>query len=158
MNLLKLENGDFTFHLSKREKLLLLAVLDRYPLIPSRHQPLSKSAASAESETDQRLLDEALAEHRQENKRRLQTWLENEQRFTKTDSGWHLLLNRSEIEWLLQVLNDIRVGSWIILGSPEKDLWDFTLNEKTAPLGWTMEMAGWFEAALLEALQPGGAT
>lgn len=155
MNLLKREKNRFTFHLPKREKQLLLAVLGRYPLVPARHQPLSKSAAPDRNESNQRLLDEALAEQRQENRRRLRTLLEDTRHFRKAQTGWHLVLSGSEVEWLLQVLNDVRVGSWVLLGAPADDLWNFDLNEQTAPHAWTMEVAGWYEAALLEALQPG---
>jgi len=39
-----------------QEKQLLLALLNRYPLIPSAHQPLSKSTASVhQNEANQRL-------------------------------------------------------------------------------------------------------
>jgi hypothetical protein len=143
--------------LEKGEKPLLLALLNRYPLIPSAYQPLSRTAISSEHEADQRLLDEALAEQRQENKRQLQTLLKTPRRFRKVQAGWHLSLSAPDIEWLLQVLNDVRVGSWIILGSPERDLPDLELSEQAAPHAWAMEMAGYFQAQLLEALG-GGAT
>lgn len=151
MNLLKRNKDRFTFHLPKREKPLLLAVLGQYPLIPPAHQRLSKSSTAGEP--NQRLLDEALADQRREHKRRLNTWLKDEQRFQEARTGCQMVLTASEIEWLLQVLNDVRVGSWILLGAPEKDVWDFELNETTAPYGWAMEMAGRFEAALLEGLE-----
>lgn len=156
MNLVKREKDQFEFHLPKREKQLLLAVLDRYPLVPSAHQRLTKSSTACE--TNQRLLDESLAEQRLEHKRRLTTWLKDEQRFKEGNTGCQMVLARSDIEWLLQVLNDIRVGSWIILGSPEKDIRDFEPTEITAPYAWAMELAGLFEAALLEGLEQGGTT
>jgi hypothetical protein len=67
------------------------------------------------------------------------------------EAGGRLSLSPAEVEWVLQVLNDIRVGSWIILGSPEERLPE--LNETNAPHVWAMEMAGHFQAQLLEALQ-----
>jgi hypothetical protein len=156
VNLLKSNRNKLIFGLPTREKELLLALLSRYPLIPAGHQPLSKTTVLPESETNQRLLDDALAEHRRENQRHLKRLIEDTRHLRKAERGWHLLLTVSEIEWLLQVLNDIRVGSWIVLGSPEKNLRDFELNENTAPHAWTMETAGWFEAALLEALHDEG--
>jgi hypothetical protein len=158
VNLLERDNDQFTFHLSRREKPLLLALLDRYPLIPARYQPLSRSAAQAESQTDQRLLDEALTEHRIENQSRLKSLLESERHFQQCDTGWRLVLSGSEMEWLLQVLNDVRVGSWVRMGSPEKNLWEFDLDESNAPHAWAMEIAGFFESALLEALHQDGGT
>jgi len=58
------------------------------------------------------------------------------------------------LEWLLQVLNDIKVGSWVQLGCPEL--------EKAAPVNLTrpnarslqaMHLSGEFQAALLEAVK-----
>lgn len=153
MKLIRAKNDKFVFHLGKREKPLLLAVLNRYPLIPSAHQPLSKTTPATQNEANQRLLDEALAEQRQENKRQLQTLLNDKGRFQPTETGVRLTLSTADIEWLLQVLNDVRVGSWIVLGAPEKDLWDIELNEQTAPHAWAMETCGYFQANLLEALE-----
>jgi hypothetical protein len=147
------ENDRLVFALGKREKQLLLAVLARYPLIPSAHQPLNKSGTPGLSETDQKLLDEALAEQRRENKQQLDRLLNDEERWRDTPAGIRLTLTSADVEWLLQVLNDVRVGSWILLGSPEKNLWDFEINKQTAPIAWTMEMAGVFQAGLLEALR-----
>ena len=158
MKLLKTEREKFIFHLVKREKQLLLAVLNQYPLIPSAHQPLSKTGGTVQAEINQRLLDESLAEQRQENKRQLQELLNDKRRFHDTDTGCRMTLMAPDIEWLLQVLNDVRVGSWILLGSPEKDVWDFEVNEQTAPHAWAMEMAGYFQMHLLEAWHPGAAT
>jgi hypothetical protein len=140
------------FQLGRREMSLLLQVLKLYPRVPSAHQLLSKSGRLPNREDTQRLLDEALAEHRAANKKQLQTLLADPQRFRQMDDGFRLSLSRAEAEWVLQVLNDIRVGSWIILGSPEGKL--DGLSAKTAPDFWAMEMAGYFEAELLEALTP----
>jgi hypothetical protein len=53
----------------------------------------------------------------------------------------------------LQVLNDVRVGSWIALGSPDTEQGEkILLTEETAPRVRSMEVAGAFEAVLLEAL------
>jgi len=53
-------------------------------------------------------------------------------------------------------LNDIRVGSWIKLGSPDPDAsrrggW----TEETAPYWLTMELCGAFQMVLLDALDRG---
>jgi hypothetical protein len=152
MKLLRKANDKFVFHLGKKDRPMLCAVLDHYPVVPSAHHRLSRSASVSQNEVNQRLLDEALAEQRQENKRQLQALLADPVRFKETAHGWHLTLSSADIEWLLQVLNDIRVGSWIVLGAPEQELWNLPLNEKTTPHALAMEMAGYFEVRLLEAL------
>ncbi len=153
MKLVKAGNDKFVLELGKREKQLLLAVLNRYPLIPAGHQALSRTVATDQMEADQRLLEEALAEQRRENKRRLDQLLGDPQRLHDTETGSRLKLTSSEIEWLLQVLNDVRVGSWLLLGSPEQLTWDVGLNEATAPHVWAMELAGDFQMNLLKALR-----
>jgi predicted house-cleaning NTP pyrophosphatase (Maf/HAM1 superfamily) len=60
-------------------------------------------------------------------------------------------LSPAEIEWLLQVLNDVRVGGWLALGEPE-ELEPPEINETNAPYLLAMEAAGYFQAQLLAAL------
>ncbi len=149
MKLIRCSQNQFHFQVGKRERHFLLETLKRYPVIPSAHQPLSRSSKLPDPQANQQLLDEALAEHRAENKKKLLAFLAKPQRFTESAAGYVLKLSPAEIEWLLQVLNDIRVGSWISLGSPEDRVEE--LDETNAPLVWLMEMAGFFQMRLLEA-------
>jgi len=58
------------------------------------------------------------------------------------------------MEWLLQVLNDIRVGSWLILGEPdEKQGKPIALNDDNARYYAAMEFCGLFQMMLLDAFQ-----
>jgi len=143
--------GDkFIFEVGSREKRLLLDVLRLYPLIPAAHH-LEKSHRLPDS--SQKLLDEALAEQRAENKKQIESFLAEPGRFEKTEAGWKFSPSSTELEWLLQVLNDIRVGSWINLGSPEDKLDLRLMNKETAPHLWAMEIAGAFQMQMLEALK-----
>lgn len=153
MRVIRTANDKLVFHLGWRERSLLLELLKLYPRIPPAHQPLSKSARLPDPEANQRLLDEALAEQRAENKRQVQALLSDAQRLRQHPDGWHLSLSRPEVEWLLEVLNDVRVGSWIFLGSPGENL--DGLDETTAPDFWAMEMAGYFQMELLHAMEGG---
>jgi hypothetical protein len=137
--------------LGPREKELLLALLKLYPCIPPAHQRLSKAGERADFQSAQRLLDDALAEQRARNKRQVHALFAEQGRWLATEGGWKLSLTTSEIEWLFQVLNDIRVGSWLALGSPEQRV--ETLTEKNAPHLWAMEMSGSFQMALLHLLE-----
>jgi hypothetical protein len=151
MKLVRTTKTKLVFHLPRRECHSLREILSLYPRIPPAHQPLSKSGRLPHPEATQRLLDEALTDQRAENKKHLLALLTDPRRFQESETGCQLSLTGSETEWLLQVLNDIRVGSWISLGSPAGKF--ETLNEKTAPDFWAMEMAGCFQAQLLEALE-----
>lgn len=139
------------FQLGRRERDLLLRLLRLYPCVPPAHQPASRTGAVPEPEETQRLLDEALAEQRAENRQLLQGLLADPQRYQVTTTGCRLTLSPGDLEWLLQILNDIRVGSWVQLGAPEEKL--ESLDETTAPHYWAMEMSGLFQMQLLAALE-----
>jgi hypothetical protein len=153
VKLIRVTKSNFLFHLGKREKILLTQVLRLYPRIPPATFRLSKSGKLPDSEANQQLLDESLAEQRDQNRKTLQAFLTDPRRFTDTETGSRLSLSPSELEWLLQILNDVRVGSWIILGSPEQAMEFKLLNEKTAADFWAMEMSGQFQMRFLEALE-----
>jgi hypothetical protein len=142
------------FQISAREEALLLATLRLYPVLDNGHHRISqdpKTAASAE----QRLLEESMAQQRVAHRRKVDDLFHAPQRYFKNGPGERrLVLTASQLEWLLQVLNDIKVGSWVQLGCPEL--------EKPAPLKLTrlnarsfqaMHLSGEFQSALLEAVK-----
>ena len=152
MKLRRADQGQFVFQLGKREKPLLFEVLKFYPLIPASYNRWS-GGQDRSDEASHKLIEEALTEQRHANKRQLQAILEDPGRFTEYDGGWQFSMSASELEWLLQVLNDIRVGSWIMLGSLDpKEQRRVELTGKNAPYLWAMELCGHFETVLLQAL------
>ncbi len=75
-------------------------------------------------------------------------------RLQETDGAHRLTLSSPQMEWLLQVLNDIRVGSWLILGEPdEKKGKPIELNDANARYYAAMEFCGLFQMTLLDAFQ-----
>ena len=141
------------FEISEREKNLLSEVLRLYPLIPATHHRLSKGPKTTRENENQRLLEDSLAAHRKENQKRVLAMLNEPERFQTKASGYHLRLSRSEIEWLLQVLNDVRVGSWIALGSPETLYGNnISFDDKTVSQIRSMEIAGGFEMIFISGL------
>ena len=154
MKLIKREGEDFVLHIGRRERRLLLEVLKLYPLVPVAHHRVSQTAKQMDEH--QTLLEEALAERRQENKRQLVAMLHEVQRFKETDAGYRLTLSAPQVEWLLQLLNDIRVGSWLILGEPdEKKGKPVALTSENARHYAAMEFCGLFQMTLLDAVQQG---
>lgn len=139
------------FRLSLAEKHLLVALFKLYPRMGTAVAPLSKSGAGPEAEDKQRLLDEALAEQREENRRQLADLLADPKRFKDLKTGCLLVLSRGDFEWVLQILNDIRVGSWTRLGSPEEDL-EHVTGDNLSDLGM-MDMSGMFVVWFLQALR-----
>jgi hypothetical protein len=149
---LKAEGDNLVFQLGRREKTLLLELLKLYPLVPPAHHRISSSGDAPAAAGNQQLLDEALTEHRNENKRLLQAMLGEPERFQAAPGGYRFILSPYQLEWLLQVLNDVRVGSWLHLGSPdEKEGRRVRLSLQNARYLWAMELSGHFQQALLMA-------
>ena len=154
MKLIQQDGETFLFHISKREKALLFEVLKLYPLIPVSHHRVSQSAAEPRSMESQKLLEVALADSTRENKRQLLAMLNRETRQHESDGAHRLSLSAPQMEWLLQVLNDIRVGSWLVLGEPdEKKGKPIELDDKNARYYAAMEFCGLFQMTLLDAIQ-----
>ena len=149
MRLIRADKGRFTFRIGKREKALLLETLKLYPLIPAAY-PRSSKSAKGEPDENQRLLEESLAAQRKENREAMLAMFSEPGRFRQTESGFRFTLTAAELERLLQVFNDIRVGSWIALGSPEEGA-EPDMNEENAGHFLTMEVCGHVETVLLEA-------
>jgi hypothetical protein len=151
VKLLRSDKRGFVFHLGEREKHLLLETLQLYPLIPASHHRIARNRDTPADDERQRLLEEALAEHRRENRRQLQAMLNETHRFRETEAGFQLNLSAPQIEWLLQVLNDIRVGSWLALGEPEQGE-EPVPDKNNAHCLLALEVCGLFESGLLAAL------
>lgn len=152
MKVIKREEAHCLFLIGKREREMLFSLLQRYPVMLGAHFKTRNPPKTDESKKNQDLLEEALAEQQKENRREVEQMLAEAGRFVENDLGYTFRLSYSEIEWLLQVFNDIKVGSWIQLGEP-----DFSsaasppLNEQTILLAWAMEVAEGFQRALLDA-------
>ena len=151
MKLLRADKNGHVFHLGQREKQLLLETLKLYPLVPASHHRLSKGDSAQQPDENQRLLEESLAERRQENRRQVLAMLNEPQRFRETKSGSELTLAPSQVEWLLQVLNDVRVGSWLALGEPKPGE-EPAVTKLNAKYHLALDLCGYFESALLAAL------
>jgi len=157
VKLIQRDGESFLFHISKREKGLLLEVLKMYPLIPIAHHRVSRTTAAPRAVESQKLLESALADRTRENKRQLLAMMTLESRRQEADGGHRLKFTAPQMEWLLQVLNDIRVGSWIILGEPDgKKAKSIELNDENARYYAAMEFCGLFQMTLLDAFQQSG--
>lgn len=155
MKLQKQDENSFTFLIGKRERDLLVALLLRYPVLSSAHFRKRHPAQSAEARSDDELLRDALADQQKESRRNLEEWLKEPNRFEETELGLSFTITAGEMEWLLQVLNDIRVGSWVQLGEPDgKTLPSAQLTEEQMQLAWSLELAGLFQHVLLQAIEP----
>jgi hypothetical protein len=155
MNVFRATKDALVLRLNADERRMLVSVLRQYPVVPESFQRLSRSPATGSAE-HQQLLNEALAEQRQRLKQHVQDWLAGKNRFRPVQGGVHFTLKRMDSAWLLQVLNDVRVGNWLRLGAPEElpqldDLSAFSPEQLGQWLA--MELSGRFQMELLMALE-----
>ncbi len=146
--------GVFVFQLSLRDRNLLLSVLKLFPATDASSHRLSRNS-SGESRAGEDLLVETMAEQRRSHAEKIEGLFKNPRRyFRDTGDGLEMILNGEQIEWLLQALNDVRVGSWMRLGCPEMEAARrAVLTEETATHYTAMEVSGYFQSALLDAFQ-----
>jgi hypothetical protein len=142
------------YEIDRREEALLLATLRLYPVLDSSHHRFSKDPHTA-TPAEQRLLEEAMTHQALSHRRKLEEMFRSPQRFFRNAAGRRqLALTGPELEWLLQVLNDIRVGSWVRLGCPELEKTHAApMTGENARALAAMEMSGYFQWALLEAFK-----
>lgn len=156
MKLLRTSNATVVFSLSRAECDAFEHVLSLYPVVPAAHQSLSRSLPAAQAAEAQQLLNEALAEQRSTNRRQLNLWLARNRPKSTTQpktSSARFTLRRNEAEWLLQVLNDVRVGCWLKLGSPEEPHDPGELDPVRQAVWAAMEVSGMFQMAILHAIE-----
>ena len=151
MKLIRAGKAGHVFHLGRREQGLLFEMLKLYPLVPAAHHQLSRRSKGKAADENQHMLETALAEQRQENRQRVLAMLDDPRFIKKTEKGFELSLSSPQIEWLLQVLNDVRVGSWLALGEPEQGE-EPEVNEANAKYLIALELCGMFQSVLLAGL------
>ena len=161
MKVIKRDDTHCSFLIGKREREMLFSLLQRYPAVLTAHYRDRNPPKDDAAKKNQELIQEALAETQKETRKQLEQMLAEPGRFVENEFGYTFKLSHSEIEWMLQMLNDVRVGSWIQLGEPNPDSADAAdspkkppLNEQTILLYWSMEIAGLFQHALLESTNP----
>lgn len=143
------EDG-FALEFAGEEKALLLHLLSLYPLVPESHHQLTKDKKLPKREENQQLLNDALQAQREQNRKEILALINEPGRFTEAAGQSRIVFSRAELEWLLQVINDVRLGCWIALGSP-----GYEAKKKGRPSRESlrhmmfMELAGAFEMFFL---------
>jgi hypothetical protein len=156
VRLLRVNGEHFVFHIGSREKRLLFQVLDLYPLLNSDYHQISQSGSGPKLEASQELLREAMSEQRAKHRKQLDLILKDERWLKQDENGYRFNLSPHQVDWLLQVLNDIRVGAWHRLGCPEEYRRTADLTPETARYLAAMEFSAYFQSILLSALEEMG--
>jgi hypothetical protein len=153
MTLVPTTDGRFLLRLERRDHTLLTETLRQYPVIPPGYHRLSRSPNPAADSGGQALLEEFLKAEKVQHKKRIDRFLTSIAPPSAAAVPRPASLDRDDLEWLLQVLNDVRVGSWIRLGCPDTTARQRSRIPKTQiPTLVTLEVAGHFECVILQAL------
>lgn len=122
MRLKEIKQDHWLYSLTDLERNILEAILERYPVLDPGYQQISRYMDSEETKETQELLEECMSDQQRESRNFVnQILMEgSRQLFEVGDHNWELTLSSEERETLLQILNDIRVGFWLELGSPEE--------------------------------------
>ena len=141
----------FVLELAGREYRLLREVLRLYPRIPPGYHQLNPTGDPAQTAADQRLLEEALRAQKEESRRQLDAWLKAIKQPRHHAGVWRLDFSEAELDWFLQVLNAVRVGSWLRLGAPA-DPHAVELNQGNWEDFVALEFCGYTQSVLLGSL------
>lgn len=122
MRLKETNQDHWQYSLTDLERNILEAILERYPVLDPGYQQISRYLDSEETRETQELLEECMSDQQKESRNFVnQILMEGSRKlFEVCDHNWELHLSSEEKESLLQILNDIRVGFWLELGSPEE--------------------------------------
>lgn len=153
MILVQRKEGNYVFQLGTKERLMLQQVVRRYPAMPPGHFRLSRSSESSLKPEDQQMLTESIQATQEVQQQRVRQLMQGSRWMVRAGHGIRLRLCEDEVELLLQVLNDVRVGCWVRLGCPNPEA--ACRGEEKAKAGWDgvmMDLAGFLQNSLLEAI------
>jgi hypothetical protein len=169
MKLLSRQADSMTFELRPRERELMAHLLSSYPVQNPRDHRIAKPEELEKLAVEQQMLVEALTEQQESNRKAVAAFIERHLRAknspapTPPDSSScpplgssaeaqsRITISLSEADWLLEVLNDIRVGCWNRMGSPDEiHSWRLAVSH---PREFAMmEMSSLAQMILLEGL------
>jgi glucose dehydrogenase len=89
MKLLKHDKNGFQYELNRREGECLRSLLNQFPVTENNHAKISRTCAESETVEREKLLNESLAQHRDELKE-LAKNLMSADKLKKDQNGWRL--------------------------------------------------------------------
>ncbi|MDB6027911.1 MAG: hypothetical protein JWM68_4134 [Verrucomicrobiales bacterium] len=153
MKLLSSKKDTLVFEFTTKEKELFLAAISFYPLLNPDYHRLSKTV-DEKNAAEQQLLRDAMEEQRRDHKKQLEEFIDSIDWEGENGKKFQISLSTERIDWLLRVLNDVRVGAWDIVGRPNHEQRDkINLQSKNSHYYGVMELSGFFQTAFLHALE-----
>jgi hypothetical protein len=145
----------WVFELTLSERVLLAAVLAMFPAMPASRHRISRAAGEPKMAEAQALLAEVMLAQQAKDQHQLEVWLGRQDPVHPKQERYFLQVRHDEIEWLLQVLNDVRVGCWIKLGAPDPIQFSPEAVGQKHVRDWVaMEFCAHVQTVLLETLDP----
>ena len=127
MKLLPRTDKHLAFELDELETQLLTLTLSAYPMAhePWSHPPSSSHKTNLRppaGSPDPELLASTLGEVKAAHLSRLETFLSGDGIRQHPEGGSQLFLPLEDVEWFMQVVNELRVASWYRLDCPDEKL------------------------------------
>ncbi len=148
-------NGDTLVFLTEpRGRKVLERLVRKYPALEVSHFELCRTMDEEELPDGRTVADQAMKDEHRETRRRISRILEDEDHFEDKEDFLLMRLTLEEVDLLLQVLNDVRIGCWVRAGSPPEGVEDsLRTDPKLAPLLAAMQLCGLFQGELLDGLR-----
>jgi len=155
VKLISHDENRFVLRLDKREHDALMAVLGLRAHLPRKNPSLMADtvvdAKLKEAESD---LHTALEENRRDLSNALARLMEDPEKVSTQGRGKLLKMEASELDLILQGLNDARIAAWESLGSPDFDQGQRPEVTEDNFLGlWTIQATDLFQSFLLAVLR-----
>lgn len=151
MKIVRGEGAQVLIRLSLKEKEWLEFLLEAYPVTPEGHLPLSHGVGEEGLREEREMLAASLKESKQGNQDLVGRFLGELGKAPEAEEGIQISVEESAIDWLLEVLNDVRVGCWVRLGRPDPE--EVQEGQGEEALHAAMGIAGYFQTELLSALE-----
>ncbi len=110
-----------TFRINEGERELLHFVLNSYPMSADVWPATEANPDKGPTGPDPALLKSAMEETKQAHRRRVAEFLGSQPPLAPKKKHVELWVKREDMDWLLQVANEVRVGAWYALGCPEEE-------------------------------------
>jgi hypothetical protein len=156
MRLLTQSKSGWRYQLSRAEAQTLRSLIKLFPTTANVAVRITHTDTDPKAAEREKLLNDSLAEHREELQRRAQHLIDGD-RLKLLGDRYVLNLGLDDREILLQILNDIRVAAWRALGQPEDLDPPPNPSESERAHHSLMNLAGYFECTLLNLDETGKA-
>jgi hypothetical protein len=151
VKLLSKNEEQIVFQLTETEDVFLRLALSAFPV---GGEGWPQGGGEPVAPPDPGLLSASLMDLRREQASRVQEFLRNQPVAPDGSPGRLLRVGLDEVDWLLQVLNEVRVGSWYALGCPD-EVEEEKARKSSESVSHLIryDFSGWMQAVLLAALE-----